>query len=597
MRQAQFKGLVINDISPALQITVHSVMSSSQSLADYLRQHGPDKASGLSIKCRTTSGTFDGIVGKLDDLTSGGISYRNLLKGYKPSDYPAAWLDSLPGNHLVVALKPNYGKKIYQYPIKAIKLVVSMANLHYFTQGRTEQQNITNQLKLSPEKRYEIVQTVWQAVQNYFSQQQISVRLLPAYTQKSHPRHFSNATELGFKPDLHFANLSTSINKDTEMLQKLQQNGIFKLTTPTIKVAVVNAIPSESGNKRMIDQLTRLRDQLNKMKVTLKRATDLLHVTDTEPSKQRAQLRQMLKTAIAAKPDVILIYLPQSDQGTHRSDDPSSLYNVAKEITIGAGIASQVVYQKTIENNYADANIIMGILGKTGNIPYVLAVPLPFADVVVGLDIGRRKMNNGGSLNMGAMSRIYLNDGHLLGYNFASGKLLEGETIPPQILENIFPPEEFGGKRVIIHRDGRFPNLELKSLMQWGEDIRAEFYPIEVTKSGTPRMYRQIKGKIDQTGKQSVFYLDEQTAFIVTSPPPAVNNIAKTTAQPLKIHNLSALTLEQALLSVFSLTLLHYGSVRPPRLPVSTHASDKIAGFYLRDIRPDQAKGDKPFWL
>ncbi len=60
----------------------------------------------------------------------------------------------------------------------------------------------------------------------------------------------------------------------------------------------------------------------------------------------------------------------------------------------------------------------------------------------------------------------------------ASGNLLEGETIPPQILENIFPPEEFGGKRVIIHRDGRFPNAELESLMQWGETIQAKFYPI-----------------------------------------------------------------------------------------------------------------------
>jgi len=110
-------------------------------------------------------------------------------------------------------------------------------------------------------------------------------------------------------------------------------------------------------------------------------------------------------------------------------------------------------------------------------------------------------------------------------------------------------------------------------------------------------MYRFVQGKIDQTGKQTIFYLDEQTAFIVTSPPPAFKNIAKTTAQPLKIRNLSTLSLKQALLSVISLTLLHYGSVRPPRLPVSTHASDKIAGFYLRDIRPHQTKGDKPFWL
>lgn len=206
-------------------------------------------------------------------------------------------------------------------------------------------------------------------------------------------------------------------------------------------------------------------------------------------------------------------------------------------------------------------------------------------------------MRNGGALNMGAMSRVFLNDGHMLGYSLASGSILEGETIPPEILEMIFPPEDFGGKRVIIHRDGRFPNEELQGLIEWGAAINAEFYPIEVTKSGTPRMYRQAQGKIDQASKQTIFYVDDETAFIVTSPPPAFKNVPKTTAQPLKIRNRSSLSMNQALLSVISLTLLHYGSVRPPRLPVSTHASDKIAGFLLRDIRPNQLKGDRPFWL
>lgn len=599
LRQAQFKGLVVGGTTPAIQITVRSVMSSSQSLDDYLRKHGADqaKASGLAIKCRSTSGTFDGIIGKLDDLADGGISHRDRLKGYSPSDYPMAWLDSLPHDHLVVALKPNYGKTIYQYPIKAVRMVVSTANLHHFTQVRTEQRDIAGYLKLPPAKRYTMVQTVWQTVQNYFTQQQLAVKLSSAYTQQTHLQLFSTATELGFKPDLRFASRVISINQDSQMLPALQEGGIFRLSTPIIKMAIVDAIPQETHKQQRLDQLTRLRDLFAGLQITLKRATDLLHVTETEPGKQRAKLRQALREVMAAKPDVILIYLPSSDRDAHRADDPSSLYNVAKEVTIGAGIASQVVYQKTLETSYADANIVMGILGKTGNIPYVLANPLPFADVVVGLDIGRRKMNNGGSLNMGAMSRVYLSNGHLLGYNLASGNLLEGETIPSEILETIFPPEEFGGKRVIIHRDGRFPNAELESLVEWGEAIQAELYPVEVTKSGTPRMYRLIQGKVEQTGKQTIFYLDEQTAFIVTSPPPAFKNIAKTTAQPLKIRNLSTLTLQQALISVISLTLLHYGSVRPPRLPVSTHASDKIAGFYLRDIRPHQAKGDKPFWL
>src|SRR5690606_10456483 len=129
----------------------------------------------LAIKCRRTHGTFDGIVGKLDDIAAGGISHRERLKGYNPSDYPASWLDSLPSDHLVVALKPDYGKTIYHYPIRALKMVVSMANLHLFTKQRNEQRELAGHLKLAPEVRYEMVQRVSQAIQSYFRQEKFSI--------------------------------------------------------------------------------------------------------------------------------------------------------------------------------------------------------------------------------------------------------------------------------------------------------------------------------------------------------------------------------------------------------------------------------------
>jgi len=598
-RQAHFKGLAPDATTSALQIIVRSSMSSVDALSDYLSTYGENQAkeAQLEIKCRKTTGTFDGVVGTLDSQYDNNMTWRQFLKSLNPSDYPSSWLDTLPGDHAVVALKPNYGKKRYCYPIKALKIVVSTANLSRFTQTDNERKTISAELKMPPFKRHQMIQTVWQALQGYFTEQKLPIRLLPAYNQSNHPTRFAMMKDLDFNQSLRFAKGTVSIQKDSDILPALQKQGIFHISTPTIRVAVVDAVYGENHRTERHNQLLRMKTSFESLGITLQSVTNYLYANEIEQQKQRSQLRSMLRQAIQATPDVILIYLPEADRKQHSSDDASSLYNVTKAVTIGAGVASQVIYENTIANAYADANIIMGILGKTGNIPYVLAQPLDFVDVVVGLDIGRRKMGNGGSLNVGAMSRVYLNDGHLLGYNLAGGSIVDGETIPQTVLENIFPPEEFGGKRVIIHRDGRFPIPELESLMQWGDIIQAQFFPIEVTKSGTPRMYQILNGKIDQTNKQTVFYLDEQTAFIVTSPPPAFKGVAKTTAQPLKIRNLSRLTLEQALLSVSNLTLLHYGSVRPPRLPVSTHASDKIAGFYLRDIRPQQTKGNKPFWL
>jgi hypothetical protein len=425
-RQAHFKGLAPDDITPALQITVRSSMSSVDTLDDYLATYGEKQAkeAQLEIKCRKTTGTFDGIVGTLDSQYDSRMTWRQFLKNLKPSDYPDSWLDTLPGGHAVVALKPNYGKKRYCYPIKALRIVVSMANLSRFTQTDHERNTISAELKMPPSKRHEMIQLVWKALQRYFSEQNLPIRLLPAYNQRNHPSRFATAKELDFKQSLRFANGIVSIQKDSDILPTLQRQGIFRLSTPTIRVAIVDGIYGESHKKQRLNQLVRMKNSFESLGITLQSVTNLLYANNTEPQKQRLQLRSMLQEAIKAQPDVILVYLPELDRKRHSSDDPSSLYNVTKATTIGAGIASQVIYQDTIENSFADANIIMGILGKTGNIPYVLAQSLDFVDVVVGLDIGRRKMGSGSSLNVGAMSRVYLNDGHLLGYNLAGGSIV-----------------------------------------------------------------------------------------------------------------------------------------------------------------------------
>ncbi len=55
--------------------------------------------------------------------------------------------------------------------------------------------------------------------------------------------------------------------------------------------------------------------------------------------------------------------------------------------------------------------------------------------------------------------------------------------------------------------------------------------------------------------------------------------------------------LEHALHSVLTLTLLHYGSLRPPRLPVTTHYADKISSMAVKGLRPETLDGEIPFWL
>jgi argonaute-like protein implicated in RNA metabolism and viral defense len=101
------------------------------------------------------------------------------------------------------------------------------------------------------------------------------------------------------------------------------------------------------------------------------------------------------------------------------------------------------------------------------------------------------------------------------------------------------------------------------------------------------------QGKTQRPTKGRAFRLSDTEAFLVSSLPP----FKDATPQPLRICTEPPFTIEQALHSVLSLTLLHYESLRPPRLPVTIHYSDRIAALALDGIKPKNLEGHIPFWL
>jgi len=60
---------------------------------------------------------------------------------------------------------------------------------------------------------------------------------------------------------------------------------------------------------------------------------------------------------------------------------------------------------------------------------------------------------------------------------------------------------------------------------------------------------------------------------------------------------LGGLTIEEAVHSVLSMTLLHHGSMLAPRLPITLHYSDKIGYLALHGIKPSRLDGNLPFWM
>ena len=130
--------------------------------------------------------------------------------------------------------------------------------------------------------------------------------------------------------------------------------------------------------------------------------------------------------------------------------------------------------------------------------------------------------------------------------------------------------------------------------MEWGNQIGATFYFVEVIKSRNPRLYASRNKETIKAPKGSILKLSETEALLVSSEFPEG---FKATPQPICVRTHSPFPLEHALHSVLSLTLLHYGSIRHPRLPVTIHYADKICSMAAKGLKPESRDGTIPFWL
>jgi hypothetical protein len=451
-----------------------------------------------------------------------------------------------------------------------------MKDLKQFGINRSEAQRA---LRIEPGARSELVKSVAEILKGR--------KLVgPAFRSDAGNNVFVNAKDVGFDARVRFGDGHVAEYDERSILSLLQRHGFYKKSAQfadgaPIRVGVVNGLRAETSAGFLRELTTNLR--------SLRFGMETVAEEKVNPH-SRAELERAVGN-IENQGANIVIGLFADELGEDEEDWAS--YNTFKALTIGRGLPSQVVYQSTLRKSFAMGNIVLGVVGKTGNIPYVRPEGLPYADIVVGIDIARKKKERlAGSMNATAITRIYFSNGEFLRYVIHDGPL-EGETIPPEVLQGLFPLDVFKGKRVVVHRDGFFRGEEKEALQRWAAEIGAKFHLVEIIKTGTPRLYALNDGRIEQPPKGSAFKLSDTEAFLVSTLPPFKN----ATPQPLRIRTFAPFTIEQALNSVLSLTILHYGSVRPPRLPVTIHYSDCIAGLALKGIKPKNLDGNIPFWL
>jgi hypothetical protein len=498
--------------------------------------------------------------------TLGESGRRERLLSFDLSPDMRTYIEEAPDDELVVKV----GKNKYEYILSALGIRIRNKDYARFA--------ISEKLQIPSEQRVQYIKPIAELIQK-------TGFVAKAYSSKNTTNVFLYQNDIQDLVQLRFGN--NQIGTPDNVFNSIKRYGVYKPSNnKKIRLAILNTVPDVSLEK-FREQLRNLFGE-NGLHYTL-----ILAGEKTVDNASRATLEVAVDELGQKKPDLILGIISK-EYGTGDDDEQWTLYDHFKHLTLKQNLQSQVLQPQTLKNEYALNNIALGILAKTGTIPYILGNPITYTDFIVGLDVSHRKKQSlTGTMNTAATARIYLSNGELLRYSIRDA-LLEGEIIPKHILQDIFPVREFAKKRIVVHRDGRLPDKEKEALLKWGKEIEATFYFVEIIKNGNPRLYGQDGQKIGKAPKGSTLKLSETEALLISSEFP---DRFTATPRALRVCAYQPFPLLQALDSVLTLTLLHYGSVRPPRLPVTTYYADKISTMASKGLRPGMTDGTIPFWI
>src|SRR3989449_5659912 len=571
VRDYDVRGWVVHG-HPSLSISIGSHLLSKRDLIQYAQTLGRgEELLGLWVMDKASHS----LKGEIVRIVGSAAGERNRLLKLAQREEMRELIRTAPDDTPVLTVAAHRDE--YDYVANALDIVVRIQDCNRF---HVDPRRALGLLRIAPSDRLGLVQEVAAIIRK------AGLIEAPLSSERS-PSSFLDASAIGFEPRLRFGRGQVEQCDESGAWIQMQRHGVFRVasrftTGSPLRIGIVNALDTTAVGPF----LERLEDALESVGFRCEFLGEN-RLRDTT----RAEIEKTIDSVIESNPDIGLAFPPD---GRPEDDEWGGYYDL-KSLTVGRGIPSQVVERSTLAKaRYAIGNISFGILCKTGNIPFVLAEPLPYANLVVGIDIAReRKRRLPGSVSATAIARIYFGDGQFLRYVIHDAPL-EGETVPDNVLQRLFPISEFRGKRVVIHRDGYFRGGEREALRAWGNRAGATFQLVEVIKSGTPRLYGLAsKGAVQQPPKGSALKLSDTEAFLVSSLPP----FSDATPQPLHIRTDGSISVERAMHSVLSLTMLHYGSTRAPRLPVTIHYSDRIAYLALRGIKPRELEGSIPFWL
>ncbi|MBD2569139.1 Piwi domain-containing protein [Anabaena lutea] len=613
-REARFwsETIEIQNIPlPAIAITVRSPFVFKGNLAEFYenhpyRQNPRDLLIGLKVRDieKGSSATIVDIEGTIEERE------EELLK-YKPASTSETAIREAPREQPVVVVQFGKDKKRYIYAMAAL--------IPCITEETTERFDINfGDLKKETKIPYQDRQII---LASYKQEAEPALKIYGFELSKKclNSSKSSNGAELFLPLNFQLEDTQLLFGKDKsgqnfigrrgDILKGLIRGGVYRRhpryenQSMPIRITVLKV-----GDFQVRGSfIGELRQRLERYHFeTLKIEPDqikIVSISGLSNAEVRVQVEKNIDELVIIPSEIVLVFLPQTDRYADNNDD-GSLYSFIYSRLLRRGIASQVIYEDTLNNpsNYGNIlnQVIIGMLAKLGNLPYVLAEPLEIADYFIGLDVSRiAKKKTNGSRNACASVRLYDKRGEFIRYRIEDA-FTEGEIIDKQTLEKFLPSTELSQKTVLIYRDGHFCGDEIKNLRERAKVIGSKFILVECVKSQIPRLYNFQQSVVKAPSKGLALRLSPYEVILVTT---EVKSEKMGLPQPLRLRVIpdadqeQQVSIESLIEATLKLTLLHHGALKEPRLPVPLYGSDKIAYRRLQGIAPGTVDGDRQFWL
>lgn len=555
---------------PALSVSIRSQMIYNRNLQELIEERDDTQSViGLQVIDRNAPD----ITGRVNAIRGVMADYREDLLQLAAAPAMRLALDGVSDTDQIVRV--DVGAYEYDYPASMLNVAIRLTDADEARSFGIQPEASLRAMRMRPEQRAKLIQ----AVSDTLKAQGV---IGNAYNSRNRSELFLTPD---FTPNIVFAEgrvrayRSESLSDDFLSAGVYRQHRRFRKGQP-VRIGVINAL--EEPVDDFVEALRRQLEREFGFSIEMIRERKVRVVSEKN-------IESAVRVIEKEYPHVLLALLTSSAED-ELDDDLMSRH--LKSITMGKGIATQVIYPGMIHDPDMMPLVAMGLLARTGNTPYALTEPLDYADYVVGFDFVRERLTRGD--RVAAISRIYRSDGQFVRYLMDSYELEHGVPVPASLLERLFPSDLFGESRTIIHHDGLLQAGVLALIVRRAVALKARLYPVEIMRPNAPYLYAIEQGKVSRPPWGSVFRMNDQEALVMAS-------MADTDAIPQPLHlrlpPRAGLAIEQAAYSVLAWTMLHYGSMGHPRLPVTIQHSDDIAYWFARGMLPEQLEGDIPFWI